>query len=333
MARSRHLLHPELLDLLKTKPTNDLSQAGLEQIRSASRKLVEAEKAFRQLYPVESDVSVSEQFTAGSEPDAHPVRMLVYTPPPAAGAGRLPCYLSIHGGGYVLGNPDQHDHQHRALSREQSCVVVAPAYRLAPEHPYPAGLNDCLAALRWVLDHADALGIDPARIVVGGESAGGGLAAAIALAIREAGDIRLAGQVLVYPMLDDRTGATADGGAFTGEYLWTRNSNRFAWRCYLGAEPGGDPVGHAAPARAGDLSALPPCHIFVGSLDLFRDESIAYANRLMEAGVPASLHVYAGACHAFDLAPLASLTRRFQAEFNEALADLFGRPDERKNAP
>lgn len=325
MLASRHLVDPELIDVLNNWPLRDLSLDTLPQIRSASRELALAEIALRQDFQTDTEVSAREEIIAG-EDAMHPgIRLRIYIPTAAANKMKRGCYLSIHGGGYIMGNPDQNDWRHREFAKVQGCVVVAPAYRLAPEAPYPAALNDCFATLKWVHANADVLGIDPTRIVIGGESAGGGLAAALALLVRDQADIRLAGQILIYPMLDDRTGVEHDGGAYTGEFIWTRKKNRFAWGGYLPDKLAEDEQRYAVPARCSNLMGLPAGHVFVGALDLFRDESIQYANRLMAAGVNTNLHVYAGAYHAFDLSPLASVTKRYQATFHDALRELFAR--------
>lgn len=325
MSASRHLVDPELIDVLNNWPLRDLSLGNLPQIRSASSELALAEIALRQDYRTDTEVSAREEIIKGDSATHPGIRLCIYTPTAAADRIKRGCYLSIHGGGYIMGNPDQNDWRHCEFAKVQGCVVVAPAYRLAPEAPYPAALNDCLATLKWVHANADTLGLDPARIVIGGESAGGGLAAALALLARDQTDIHLAGQILIYPMLDNRTGTEQDGGAYTGEFIWTREKNRFAWGCYLPNELAEDEIRYAVPASCRNLMDLPASHVFVGALDLFRDESIQYANRLMTAGVNTNLHVYAGAYHAFDLSPLAGVTKRYRATFHGALRELFER--------
>ena len=186
-------------------------------------------------------------------------------------------------------------------------VVASVDYRLAPEHPYPAALDDCCAALEWLVAQPE---IDSRRVVVFGISAGGGLAAALTLRCVDTGLVDLAGQVLQYPMLDDRTVLRSSTGALG----WTPEDNRFGWRSYLSTDPGADSVSaYAAPGRRDDLSGLPPTWIGVGTADLFHDEDVDYAVRLQAAGVPTQLSVVRGAFHGFDIAAYSELSRSFTA--------------------
>jgi acetyl esterase/lipase len=204
--------------------------------------------------------------------------------------------------------------------REIGCVVVSVDYRLAPDTPHPGPVEDCYAALRWFHANAAALGVDSGRIAIGGESAGGGLAAALALLARDRAEVPVVFQLLIYPMLDDRTVISPEPHPFAGEFIWTAQSNRFGWRALLGQEPGSPGVSpYAAAARAENLAGLPPAFVSVGALDLFLDENIAYAQRLLRAGVPSELHVYPGAYHGFDLAFEADVTRRFRRDSLQAL--------------
>jgi len=206
--------------------------------------------------------------------------------------------LLIHGGGMVMGSIDGEDLNATEIADGTPAIVVSVDYRLAPEHPYPAAVQDCYAALTWLAAHAAELGVDPERIALYGQSAGGGLAAATALMARDRGGPAPALQVLVYPMLDDRSD-TPSSHEVLDVGIWDRAQNLEAWRAYLGPLRGGDAIpAYAAPARAGDLSGLAPAYVDVGEVDLFRDEDIAYAHRLMLAGVPCELHVYPGAIHA-----------------------------------
>lgn len=180
------------------------------------------------------------------------------------------------------------------------CVIVSVDYRLAPETPHPGPIEDCYAALKWLHDEAGSLGVDAARIAVAGESAGGGLAAALALLARDRGEVRLIHQHLIYPMIDDRT-CTAEPHPYAGEFVFTPNSNRFGWSALLGCAPGAEGVSpYAAAARAEDLTGLPSTYIAVGALDLFIEENLEYARRLIRAGAPTELHIYPGAYHGFD---------------------------------
>lgn len=211
-----------------------------------------------------------------------------------------PALLWLHGGGFLIGSPEQDEASSIGFVRELGITVVAPRYRLAPEHPSPAALQDAYSALAWLSASAPGLGVDPARIAICGASAGGGLAAALALYAHDRGEVRPAFQLLVYPMLDDRT-VTRSEHRVAGVRAWTPKSNRFAWTSYLGARPGSPGVSaYAAPARRDDLTGLPPAWIGVGSNDLFHDEDLEYARRLRAAGVACELLVVDGAFHGFD---------------------------------
>jgi acetyl esterase/lipase len=221
---------------------------------------------------------------------------------PAGGTQPGPALLWIHGGGYVIGSAQQDDDLCRRFARDVGVTVAAVDYRLAPEHPYPAPLEDCYAALTWL---AALPAVDPTRIAIGGASAGGGLAAALALLARDRGEITPILQLLAYPMLDDRSGSTPENGNYR---LWGPKTNRFGWAAYLGNS---DPK-VAVPARHEDLSGLPPAWIGVGTHDLFHDEDVAYAGRLTAAGVPCHIETIPGAFHIFDrVAPKASVSKAF----------------------
>ncbi len=232
----------------------------------------------------------------------------------------LPAILWNHGGGYVLGNLDTGEPWAGNLAKDLQYVVVSVDYRLAPEHPFPAGIEDSYAALKWVSNNADELGIDKSRIAIGGESAGAGLTAGLALLTRDRDEIDVAFQLLIYPMLDDRNVAPASD-KLPDHFVWSRESNLIAWEAYLGHKPGGRKTSpYAAAARAKDLTNLPPAYIAVGEIDLFLNENIEYAQRLLEAGVPTELHVYPGAYHSFaDFGPTAEVSKRFKGEVNQVM--------------
>lgn len=207
--------------------------------------------------------------------------------------------LWLHGGGLIGGRPELEQRTARRISAELGVLVVNARYRLAPEHPFPAALDDVFATLRWMHDSADALGIDPTRIVVAGESAGAGLAAAVAQRAHDEG-VPVAFQALVYPMLDDRTALLHDH-AHRGKFIWTAASNRYAWTAYLGRSPtAAAPAPYAAAGRREDLRGLPPAWIGVGDLDLFCHEDLEYARRLREAGVEVDVVHIPGMYHGAD---------------------------------
>ena len=250
-------------------------------------------------------------------PGDPPVPVRVHRP--AGNDDVLPCIYSIHGGGYVLGSHAMDDPVFDRLCPVLDCVAVSVDYRLAPDTPYPGPLEDCYRGLQWVHDHADELGIDAGRIGTVGVSAGGGLAAALALLCRERGGPPIAFQLLDSPMLDDRQ-VTASSQQ-DGLPVWSRESNQFGWRSYLGDLYGAEDLPPtAAAARADDLSGLPPTFICVGSVDGFLDEDVDYGRRLAAAGVPVDLRVYAAACHGFHLAVEAEVTKRRGRDVREWLA-------------
>jgi len=245
------------------------------------------------------------------------IPVLVTTP--ITGQRPRPGVLWIHGGGYILGSPQMEAFGTGRLARDLGAVTVSPDYRLAPEHPFPAALDDCMTTLEWMRAHPEELGIDPDRIAVVGASAGGGLAAAVAQRSHDEG-IPLRAQVLVYPMIDDRA-ALRDDHAGRGRFLWTPANNRFGWTSYLGRKPRmSDAPEYAAPARRTDLTGLPPAWVGVGDLDLFYDEDVDYAEKLRAAGVPCELVTVPGMYHGADgLAPKAPAIQDFRRSFTEHL--------------
>jgi acetyl esterase/lipase len=231
--------------------------------------------------------------------DADP-RVVVRVHRPKNVEGALPCVYSIHGGGYVLGSYEMDDARFDRWCTWFGCVGVSVEYRLAPETPYPGPLDDCYAGLRWTHDHADELGIAADRIGIAGTSAGGGLAAALALLARDRGEVPVAFQLLECPMIDDRQ--TTSSSRLEGLPVWSRESNEFGWRSYLGDRYATTDVPqYAAAARADDLAGLPDALVIVGGADGFRDEDIEYALRLNQAGVPTELHVLPGAPHGVQM--------------------------------
>ena len=230
-----------------------------------------------------------------------------------------PAMLHTHGGGYVLGSAKGSVPNLQALAAEYDIPIVTVEYRLAPETAFPGSLEDNYAALKWLHANAEALGADPARIVLMGESAGGGHAAALALAARDRGEVPVSRQLLIYPMLDDRTGSSVPVPEWLGYYNWNTESNRFGWSSLLGVPAGSDeaPIG-AVPARVPSLAGLPPAFIIVGTADLFVLEDVAYGQRLMRAGVPVELVVVPGAYHGSEFQQPAAASSKMLIEARAA---------------
>jgi acetyl esterase/lipase len=302
---------PELVDSLgAVKERSDA--LDLHDIPGTRARLAEMDAAARQDVPDLESVRIEDRLVPGPSgaPDVH---VRVYQP--VDRPETLPALLWIHGGGYVIGSAEGDDLLAEQVADEVRCVVVSVDYRLAPEHPFPAPVEDCYAALKWLAASADVLGVDRSRIAIGGASAGGGLAAGLALLARDRAEVPVRFQLLIYPMLDDRNVELASD-RLPDHILWTRERNLIGWRSYLGRAPGGaDVPGYAAAARATDLSGLPPAFVMVGDVDLFLMEDVEYARRMMASGVPTELHVYPGAFHGFfSMGPDASVSQRFTAE-------------------
>ena len=305
---TKHLLDPELHRLLEILPPFELNDEQLPLMRNNPGMAAELGD------PAQAGVTREE---VHASPAAGPeVRALLYRPSDkdATGAG----YLHIHGGGYVMGTPEMSDPVNLEICARLGVVVLSVDYRVAPEHPIPAPLDDCYAGLAWLHQQAPALGVDRDRIGIGGESAGGGLAAALAIKARNAGEHAICHQHLTYPMLDDRTGTPEQpGDPLVGEFIWTRQSNQYGWRSYLGDAPAEAPQ---VPARLEDFAGLPPTWMATAALDLFRDENIDYARKLMLAGVRTELVSYPAACHGFQMVPGTQFAKRYAQDHLHALA-------------
>lgn len=298
------LVHPQLRPMVDSVPPRAVSEEFVAAVRASTRPPVE----------LSDRVERSDHLVPG-DPEV-PVRVHVPKDDPV---GLRPCMYSIHGGGYFAGSYEGYDGLYDRLCPRLGLVGVSVEYRLAPETSYPGPLEDCYRALLWTFEHADELGVDRARIGVHGGSAGGGLAAAVALLARDRGELELAFQVLESPMLDDRQATRSS--QLDGLPIWTREANAFGWRCYLGSRYGtGDVPYTAAPARAADLSGLPPALVTVGAVDGFLDEDVDYALRLNHAGVPAELHVYPGACHGYQLAGDSEISRQHNRDTEDWIA-------------
>lgn len=256
------------------------------------------------------------------EPD---ISLLICRPTAPASAGARPVIYHVHGGGMVIGNNRVGVDVPLAWAQALDAVVVSVEYRLAPEHPHPAPIEDVYAGLLWTADHAAELGGDPERIVIAGASAGGGLCAALALLTRDRKGPQPIGQILMCPMLDDRND-TPSTYQMAGLGVWDRTANETGWTALLGSRRGGPDVpAYAAPARAEDLTGLPPAFLDVGSAETFRDEVVAYASRIWQAGGVAELHVWPGGFHGFDgFAPQAALSQSARAAHVNWLRRLLG---------
>ncbi|KOV81243.1 alpha/beta hydrolase [Nocardia sp. NRRL S-836] len=305
-----YAIDPELLpwlDMLPIGPITDHEK--LLATRAGQSDLLSAIPPYEPVNPV--DVRDT---TVPGPADAPDVPVRIYTP---AGAEHpAPGLLYIHGGGFIMGDLEMFHSPVLRMADELGVVIVSVDYRLAPEHPFPAGVEDCYAALVWTAAKADELGIDPDRIGVAGESAGGGLAAGVALLARDRGGPRLCFQLLGIPELDDRLD-TESMRDYVDTPLWNRPNAIFSWASYLGGATDVSP--YAAPARATDLSGLPPAFVTVCQFDPLRDEGIEYARRLSHAGVQAELRLYPGTFHGSSLVENAAVSRRMFADEIEAL--------------
>ncbi|MEM7017008.1 MAG: alpha/beta hydrolase [Pseudomonadota bacterium] len=304
---TKYLLAEELYPLLDAVPNTDITDEILPLVRQQSSQNVVMGN------PDEAGVIREEITIPGADQD---VMCLLYKP--ANSTGNHPGYVHIHGGGYIIGAPEGSDIGNTAICAKLGAVVLSVDYRLAPEHPIPAPLDDCYAGLAWMHKNADTLGVDTTRIGIGGESAGGGLAAALAIKARDAGEYAVCHQHLTYPMLDDLTGSdTQPGDPLVGEFVWTRARNQYGWKSYLGDAPA---IAPQVPARVEDYAGLPNTWMFTVGLDLFRDEDLDYARKLMAAGVSVDLQVYANACHGFQMIPGTKLGARYVEDHMSALA-------------
>jgi acetyl esterase/lipase len=299
---SRHLVDPQITPLIEQLPGFGFTHESLAQTRAMMLEMGAAGRP-----PTPDDVEVSEHLVPG--PKGAPDVRVVVSKPKAKGASR-PAVLHVHGGGYVLGAPEMGLTTDATYVTQFGAVVVSVDYRLAPETPHPGPVEDCYAGLAWLFAQAGALGIDTSRVAVSGESAGGGMAAGLVLLARDRGDYKIAFQHLIFPMLDDRTAVDKDPSPYHGQFVWTREDNVFGWTALLGHAPGGSDVSpYAAAARAMDLAGLPPTYMICGALDLFLEEDMDYARRLIRAGVPTEFHVYPGAPHAFMFVESAEVTK------------------------
>lgn len=312
MKMSKDLVDPELLPVLEFIEEATGGETDLDDIPAARLRMKAFADAMRKNVPDIEGVSMEIRKVPGAKNDPE-VEIRIYQPENRPEV--LPALFWIHGGGYVMGSAEQDELSSKNLAKYLNCVVVAVEYRRAPETPYPGPLDDCYAALKWLYQNCSKLGVDHSRIAIGGASAGGGLAAGLALMVRDRGEIDLIYQLLIFPMIDNKN-VLLPSQENPDTFIWSRGNNLIGWRSYLGKEPGGDDVSpYAAAYRATDLSNLPPAYIMVGGLDLFLDENIVYGQRLMKAGVPTELHVYPGAYHGFfAYSPAAEVSKRFNED-------------------
>jgi len=307
------LVDPELLPTLKQFPAFDLSAEMVGKFRQLPS-----------MPPLPAPAPQPVERHIPGPPGAPEVRLWVVDPAPSE-KGK-PLLLHMHGGGFMMIGPGWMP-MLQGIATDCHCVVVSVDYRLAPETRYPGALEDNYAALKWVHAHAAELGVDRSRIAVGGESAGGTHAASLAIHARERNkeDVPICFQLLIYPALDDRTGSTNPAPPAIGHFMWTPSANRFAWSSLLGVPAGSSKVPAAAvPARVASVAGLPPAWIGVGSIDLFAEEDMEYARRLVHAGVGTELLVVRGAFHGFDLlVPDAEVSKQFTASWKSALRKAF----------
>jgi acetyl esterase/lipase len=313
--QSYGLVDPEcrgVLEMLDSPAPTDATLAALRAASGPAAKMMDV--------TVETGVALTQRTIPGPK-GAPDVRLLILTP--AGLESAVPALLYFHGGGFTGGSPDIMIGWGSKLAKQVGCAIVLPTYRLAPETPWPGPIEDLYAALCWVSDNAQSLGIDSARIAIGGGSAGGGHAAALALHVRKFGGPTIMYQLLMFPMLDDRPVANP----YAGEFGWTREHDRFGWTALLGVPAGSEDVpAEAVPGRVHDLSELPPAYIGIGALDLFVDASLDYAKKLMHCGVPVELHVFPGGYHGFEfVAPNAAISQVAIADIPRVLLSAFAR--------
>jgi acetyl esterase/lipase len=312
------LIDPEIAPIIAAWPIQTVANYA---------DLLKARAEYREIFlsmlvaPLDPRVVVNDIVTParGEHP---PVRLRIFRPKGVAGT--LPAIFWTQGGGYIMTSPDLDDAVCQDLAINHRCVVVSVEWRRAPEYPFPAASEDCYTGLSWMVRQAVDLCIDARRIVIAGSSSGGGSTASLALLVRDRAEFRVAHQMLIYPMLDDRND-TPSAHLVTDGNVWNRAKNEFAWRAFLGETYGTANISpYAAPSRMQNLKGSIPASILTAELDLFRDENILYAMRLMADGVPTELYVYPRAPHGFDrLAPKAAVSQQFFADQNAILRRIF----------
>lgn len=301
-------VHPELQGVLEAFPPLQLDH--LEAVREGMESSPTS--------PIAEDILVEDRIING--PEGNPLRLRIYK---LRGETKtLPALLWIHGGGYVIGTPEGDDGLCQRFVKGAGCVVVSVDYRLAPEHPYPAPLEDCYSALQWLANNSETLNIDKNRIGIAGASAGGGLTAALALLAKDRQGPSLICQMPLYPMINDLNDSFSNK-EITGDFIWNYSLNESGWSMYLGDLKESENIPYyAAPARATveDLQGLPYTYTCVGQLDPFRDETLQYVTKLAQAGVDVDFHLYAGAYHAFEtLNPHSDIANKALQEYIDAV--------------
>jgi acetyl esterase/lipase len=307
-------LNTDIRDALAAAPFPAISADTLQETRTSR---------YSRVNEADLTTAVSRRSVSVPGPDGAPeISLRIHRP--ADATGPLPCLYWMHGGGLVMGSSIQDDIRFDRWCVRHNIMAVSVEYRMAPETMYPGAIDDCYAGLRWVTEHADELEINPQHIGVGGASAGAGLAAALTLMARDRSGPAISSQLLIYPMLDDRMTTPSSSWDVP---IWPPSSNQFGWTSYLGAAKGTAGVSpYAAPARATDVSGLPPALIVVGALDGFVDEDFQYAQRLNHAGVEVEFHMYPGAPHGFDgILPGTDAARRCSADMHAWLGRKYAR--------
>ena len=302
-SKSLHLVDPELRPILDVFSGFDVNVNELETLRGLSTSKPLNSPPFQEHY-------------IQRETEGEPLRVLVITPKKAKARKRAGL-LYMHGGGFVFGSPETILPSVQKLAADTGRVIVLPQYRLAPEFPFPAALDDNLLALSWLHQNARKLNLDTSDIAIGGDSAGGSHASVLMAAVRGMDELPVSKLFLIYPMLDNRTGQRGDVN-MTGEFIWTAENNRFGWTSYLGAAD--DLTNGCIPARLKSLKGFPPTFIATGSLDLFMEENICFIERLQAAGITADIYMAEGAYHGFNvMVPSAKVSREFHAACVRAL--------------
>ncbi len=290
MKRDYSHIHPELQKIARSSPPITFTRKNLWLMRFLTRLQPPSK-------PLE-DVHIENIIIPG-DMDQTKIRLRIYKL--KSSSAPTPVLIWYHGGGYIMGIPEMDDQRCTSFVQALGITVVSVDYRIAPQYPFPNGLEDSYSALKWVAAHATQLNIDPGHIAIGGQSAGAGLAASLAQLAHDRNEIQPIFQLLVYPMLDDRTVLREDNN-HANHIVWNQHSNRFGWQSYLGKHFGAEDIpAYAVPARRNDLSGLPPAWVGIGTLDLFYDEAMTYAQRLKDAGIDCEVKTVPGAFHGFDV--------------------------------